>query len=237
MADNGGGHFYFAGDVAQMRDHITSEVGETLEVVAREVVAGAGAARSPSGWTRSRRSAWSRPAAGRGSSSATWCPARCSRSPCASCSTTGRWGARSGVRVAGRGPGRRVRRRRPGRPRRCSLAWTYADHARERRPAAGRGGGPGRRPAVRGAGQAGGRAAQPRGPLSTTPRQALEGVRKRVGGYAGSDARSCAAGRAELSEEQVHFAAPMPELARKAGATSRRAREPDADRDGKARRA
>ena len=38
MADNGGGHFYFASDVAQMRDHITSEVGETLEVVAREVV-------------------------------------------------------------------------------------------------------------------------------------------------------------------------------------------------------
>jgi Ca-activated chloride channel family protein len=38
MADNGGGHFYYAGDVAQMRDHITSEVGETLEVVAREVV-------------------------------------------------------------------------------------------------------------------------------------------------------------------------------------------------------
>ncbi|HYO43706.1 MAG TPA: VWA domain-containing protein [Candidatus Limnocylindrales bacterium] len=37
MADNGGGHFYYAGDVAQMRDHITSEVGETLEVVAREV--------------------------------------------------------------------------------------------------------------------------------------------------------------------------------------------------------
>ncbi|MEI7744607.1 MAG: VWA domain-containing protein, partial [Chloroflexota bacterium] len=38
MADNGGGHFYFIGDVAQMRDHITSEVGDTLEVVAREVV-------------------------------------------------------------------------------------------------------------------------------------------------------------------------------------------------------
>ena len=38
MADNGGGHFYFIGDVAQMRDHITSEVGETLETVAREVV-------------------------------------------------------------------------------------------------------------------------------------------------------------------------------------------------------
>jgi Ca-activated chloride channel family protein len=38
MADSGGGHFYFIGDVAQMRDHITSEVGEALEVVAREVV-------------------------------------------------------------------------------------------------------------------------------------------------------------------------------------------------------
>jgi Ca-activated chloride channel family protein len=38
MADAGGGHFYFIGDVTQMRDHITSEVGETLEVVAREVV-------------------------------------------------------------------------------------------------------------------------------------------------------------------------------------------------------
>jgi Ca-activated chloride channel homolog len=38
MADSGGGHFYFIGDVAQMRDHITSEVGETLEVVARDVV-------------------------------------------------------------------------------------------------------------------------------------------------------------------------------------------------------
>lgn len=38
LADSGGGHFYFIGDVAQMRDHITSEVGETLEVVAREVV-------------------------------------------------------------------------------------------------------------------------------------------------------------------------------------------------------
>lgn len=38
LADAGGGHFYFIGDVAQLRDHITSEVGETLEVVARDVV-------------------------------------------------------------------------------------------------------------------------------------------------------------------------------------------------------
>lgn len=38
MADSGGGHFYFAGDVVAMRDHITSEVGETLDIVARDVV-------------------------------------------------------------------------------------------------------------------------------------------------------------------------------------------------------
>jgi Ca-activated chloride channel family protein len=37
MADGGGGHFYYIGDVAQMRDHITSEVGEALDVVARDV--------------------------------------------------------------------------------------------------------------------------------------------------------------------------------------------------------
>jgi Ca-activated chloride channel family protein len=34
MADAGGGHFYFVRDAATIRDHITSEVGETLEVVA-----------------------------------------------------------------------------------------------------------------------------------------------------------------------------------------------------------
>ena len=37
MADAGGGHFYFVRDAATIRDHITSEVGETLEVVGREV--------------------------------------------------------------------------------------------------------------------------------------------------------------------------------------------------------
>ena len=37
MADAGGGHFYYIADSAQIRDHIASEVGETLEVVARDV--------------------------------------------------------------------------------------------------------------------------------------------------------------------------------------------------------
>jgi Ca-activated chloride channel family protein len=37
MADAGGGHFFFAASVVEIRDHITSEVGETLDVVARDV--------------------------------------------------------------------------------------------------------------------------------------------------------------------------------------------------------
>src|SRR6185503_3686889 len=37
MADAGGGHFYFIGNAAQIQDHIASEVGELLEVVARDV--------------------------------------------------------------------------------------------------------------------------------------------------------------------------------------------------------
>ena len=37
LADRGGGHFYYIADAPQIRDAITSEVGETLEVVARDV--------------------------------------------------------------------------------------------------------------------------------------------------------------------------------------------------------
>ncbi len=37
LADAGGGHFYYIADAPQIRDAITSEVGETLETVAREV--------------------------------------------------------------------------------------------------------------------------------------------------------------------------------------------------------
>lgn len=37
MADAGGGHFYYIANAAAIRDTMTSEVGETLEVVARDV--------------------------------------------------------------------------------------------------------------------------------------------------------------------------------------------------------
>ncbi len=38
MADAGGGHFYFIQNAAQIQDHIATEVGELLQVVAREAV-------------------------------------------------------------------------------------------------------------------------------------------------------------------------------------------------------
>jgi Ca-activated chloride channel family protein len=38
LADAGGGHFYYIADAPQIRDAITSEVGETLEIVARDVM-------------------------------------------------------------------------------------------------------------------------------------------------------------------------------------------------------
>jgi Ca-activated chloride channel family protein len=38
MSDAGGGNFYFIESAPQIRDHMTSEVGENLEVVARDVV-------------------------------------------------------------------------------------------------------------------------------------------------------------------------------------------------------
>jgi Ca-activated chloride channel family protein len=36
MADAGGGHFYFVGSLPEIRDHLTSEVGEALDVAVRE---------------------------------------------------------------------------------------------------------------------------------------------------------------------------------------------------------
>jgi Ca-activated chloride channel family protein len=38
MTDAGGGHFYFAGSVPEIFDHLTSEVGEALDVTVREAI-------------------------------------------------------------------------------------------------------------------------------------------------------------------------------------------------------
>ena len=67
-------------------------------------------------------------------------------------------------------------------------------------------------------------------------KRALDGVRKRVHGYAGTDAVLRGL-EVELSEEQVQYAAPMPEMLRKqayfASSTASRMRTVD----GKSRRA
>ena len=96
-------------------------------------------------------------------------------------------GREVGAHRAGRRPRRRVRggAAPPRSP--ATVAWTYADHAGQRRAAARPGGGPRRRPPVRGARQAGGRAAQPRGPLRRGPAASSASVRHRVGSYAGAD--------------------------------------------------
>ena len=211
MADNGGGHFYFAGDVAAMRDHITSEVGETLDVVAREVVLelrlphsvkveslspfrveqGPGYARVYLGdlvsgqvLTIALRLAFDYGDVGR------------------EVGVVVRLGDRDGV----------FEHAAPLAP--ASVAWQYADHgANDAQPRdvevdrvvarlfAERA----KQDAVR----------LNREGRYEDAKQALEGVRKRVHAYAGSDT-ALRTIETELAEQQVTYAAPMPEMARKA---------------------
>ena len=212
MADAGGGHFYFIGDVAQMRDHITSEVGETLEVVAREVVLELDAARVRPGRL------------------AVAVPRRAARRPRARVPRRHGVGPDALDRAAG---DVRLRRGRPrGRASACgssdrdgaferaepaldpvTLAWTYADNpANDAQPRdrdvdrvvarlfAERA----KQEAV---------ALNRKGQFDDAGR-ALDGVRKRVAAYAGSDTelREIVA---ELREEVPVYAAAMPEMARK----------------------
>ena len=214
MADNGGGHFYFAGDVAQMRDHITSEVGETLE----------------DGRPRGRPGA--DPAGVRAGRLAVAVPGGAGRRPRPG--LPGRHGLRAGpldrapadLRLRGRGArggrsssasrtatarSRRPcppwsRRRSPGRtpttppttPSRATWRWTGSWPGCSRSV-------PSRRPCGSTA-----RAA------TTTPAGSSAPCGTRVEQLRRRGRRACNDLVAELSEEQVHYAAPMPEMARKA---------------------
>ena len=233
MADSGGGHFYFIGDVVQMRDHITSEVGETLEVVAREVVL-----------------ALTLPESVRVDSLS---PFRVEQSGGRARILLGDMVSGQLLSIAlrvtfdfgtvGREIGIMLRvADRDGAFERAmpaissvSLAWTYADHgANDAQPRdvevdrvvarlfAERA----KQDAVR----------LNREGRYDDAKRALDGVRRRVHGYAGSDAVLRGL-EEELAEEQVHYAAPMPEMARKqayfASSTVSRMRTVD----GKARRA
>ncbi len=211
MADNGGGHFYFAGDVRQMRDHITSEVGETLDVVAREVVLELVLPESVR--VDSLSPFRVEQVAGR---------ARVFLGDMVSGQVLsvvirlvfdyGEVGREVGVHVRlGDRDGAFDTARPALQP--VSLAWSYADHgANDAQPRdvevdrvvarvfAERA----KQDAVR----------LNREGRYDDARRALEGVRKRVGAYAGADAQLNSL-VVELSEEQVEYAAPMPEMARK----------------------
>jgi Ca-activated chloride channel family protein len=212
MADNGGGHFYFAGDVAAMRDHITSEVGETLETVAREVVLELNLPDSVRVDTLSPF----RVEQGGGRARILLGDMVSGQLLTIVLRLTfdyGIVGREVGlvIRVADRD--RAFERSVPA-PAAASLAWTYADHGvNDTQPRdvevdrvvarlfAERA----KQDAVR----------LNREGRYDDARRTLDGVRRRVSGYMGSDTvlRSLVE---ELSAEEVHFSAPMPEFARKA---------------------
>ena len=216
MADAGGGHFYFIGDVAQMRDHITSEVGETLEVVAREVVLELVAARSASGSTplspfRVEQARRPRPGL----------PRRHGLGPgavdrrCGSRSTSARSAARSASPSGSTRPRRRVRPRPTRRSRRSRSRWRYADHAANDAQPRDRDGRSRRRPPVRRARPPGGRPRSTARAATTRPRKALDGVRRRVAAYAGQDPELQGIVARARASRSPPTRPPMPEMARK----------------------
>ena len=163
MAQAGGGHFYDIASAAAIRDHISSEVGETLEVVARDVTLevtlpegvrveslGAFPARDAGGRTRS-------------SSSATSSPGRRWRCRCGSRSRSGEIGehAPAVISLVDRDD---VLDGAAGR-----LAWEYADDpANDAQPRDARCR-PGHRPGVRGAARQEAVRAQPRAATTRAP--------------------------------------------------------------------
>jgi Ca-activated chloride channel family protein len=212
MADNGGGHFYFAGDVAAMRDHITSEVGETLETVAREVVLELTLPDSVHVDTLSPF----RVEQGGGRARILLGDMVSGQLLTIVLRLTfdyGTVGREVGLvlRLADRDAAfeRAVPSLAP-----ASLAWTYADHgANDSQPRdidvdrvvarlfAERA----KQDAVR----------LNREGRYDDARRTLDGVRRRVAGYMGSDPALHALVD-EIAEEEVHYSAPMPEMARKA---------------------
>ena len=181
----------------QMRDHITSEVGETLEIVAREVVLELTLPGLRAGRRRCRRSAWSREAAAPGSCLGDMVSGQVLTIVLRLTFDFGDGGPRGGARAPRRGPRRRVRAGQPRAWSPASLAWTYADHgANDAQPRdvevdrvvarlfAERA----KQDAVR----------LNREGRYDDARRALDGVRERVGGYAGSDRRAPRARRRAL---------------------------------------
>ena len=210
MADNGGGHFYFAGDVTAMRDHITSEVGETLDVVAREVVLElklphSVRVESLSPFRIEQGPGYARVYLGDLVSGQVLAIAL------RLAFDYGDVGREVGVVIALGDRDRVFELAAPVAP--VSIAWQYADHAANDvqprdvevdRVVARLFSERAKQEAVR----------LNREGRFDEARRALEGVRKRVRAYAGSDPVLRGLDT-ELAEQQVTYAAPMPEMARK----------------------
>ena len=215
LADAGGGHFYYIADAPQIRDAITSEVGETLEVVARDVGArGHRARRHPD--RADQPVPGRRPAANR------------------TVVSLGDLGSEQVVEVVlrlsfpygdiGRETGRhrradRPRRRRsagaPAAPEPVRLTWAYADDRGQRRAAARS-----RRSTGPSLGLFAARARQEavRRNRERRLRRRPAGPgrdRGRIRGYAGDDPDLRAARSGTLASEEVVYAAPMAEASRK----------------------
>ena len=233
MADAGGGHFYFVGDVTQMRDHITSEVGETLEVVAREVAL-------ELTLTESVRVESLSPfrAERRGGRTLVYLGDMVSGQVLSIVLRLtfdyGEVGREVGVGVRVVDRDGAFERATPGLAP-VTIAWTYADHAAND-------GQPRDRDVDRVVARLfAERAKQAAVRLNREGRfddagRALEAVRKRIAAYAGSDAELRGIAQ-ELHEEVPAYAAPMPEMLRKqryyASSMVARMRTPE----GKSRRA
>ena len=211
LADAGGGHFYYIADAPRSATRITSEVGETLEVVARDVALEVTARDDIRVESISPYPVDGRAVGGRSSRSATSAPSRSSRSSCGSLPVRR---DRPGDRRH-RGPDRSRRRLRPaGGDRAARFTLELRRRRGQRRPAARRRRRPGGRPPVRGPRPPGGRPRATATATSTVRRPAPRrdartdrGLRRARPGAARPDR--------ELEAEQIVFAAPMAEASRK----------------------
>ena len=233
MADAGGGHFYYIADAPQIRDHIASEVGETLEVVARDVALEVLGRRGRPDRDASARTGSRRAAAARVVTLGdlvseqgvdvvlrlTFPYGDLGRETGVIVNLTDRDGAVRGAAGVGDRPPHLDLRRRP----------------RQRRPAARRGGRPRGRPPVRGPCPPAGRRAQPRRRLRRRrpgawprPRGASAATRARTRSCASSRRARGRAGRRsrprwrESPRKQAHFASANALRSRDAMGHSRR---------------
>jgi Ca-activated chloride channel homolog len=233
MADAGGGHFYFIASAAQIADHVTSEVGEALDVVAHDVIVDVTA---PEGVRVDSVSPF--PCAARGTRTTIRLGDLVSgqrvRVVLRFVFPHGEVGRELGsiIGIADRDSALAARDGDLAEPAR--VAWAYADNATNDaqprdvevdRVVAELFAARARQEAV----------ARNRAGDFSGARAALSGVADRIRSYAGSDPALHDV-VANLSEEGIEFAAPMPELSRKRAFFAASAQLRNRDTEGRSRR-